>query len=188
MTMANPERTMKIDETQFTRKRLMITTRLPNFSVADPETPWVLLEPEDGSGPAVAMLGPDSPQSRADAARMMRLWNDALTGKTEFRTISLFRPGSDRRSDFAKMALDRFLENQKAAVAGMRSSTTMLILAPHTGKSNSLLGRLTDEECGELMAWSKNQPREPNGSVNLMKWPGWIEAFPRLAKKEQARA
>ncbi|WP_420213402.1 hypothetical protein ACN8ZM_39985 (plasmid) [Burkholderia aenigmatica] len=69
---------MQIDETRFTRKRVMITTRLPKVAVADPTIPWVMLEAEDGSELTVAMMGPDSPESRADAARMMKLWNGAL--------------------------------------------------------------------------------------------------------------
>lgn len=69
---------MQIDETKFTRKRVMVTARLPKFAVADPTTPWVMLEAEDGSGLTVALMGADSPESRADAARMMKLWNDSL--------------------------------------------------------------------------------------------------------------
>lgn len=56
----------------------MVTTRLPKFAVADPTMPWVMLEGEDGSGLTIALMGPDSPESRADAAGMMKLWNDAL--------------------------------------------------------------------------------------------------------------
>jgi len=69
---------MQIDETKFTRKRVMVTTRLPKFAATGLTTPWVMLEAEDGSGLTIAMMGPDSPESRADAARMMKLWNDAL--------------------------------------------------------------------------------------------------------------
>ncbi|MCI3206441.1 hypothetical protein DBA20_15895 [Pandoraea capi] len=69
---------MQIDETKSTRRRVMVTTRLPKFAVADPTMPWVMLEGEDGSGLTIALMGPDSPESRADAARMMKLWNDAL--------------------------------------------------------------------------------------------------------------
>ncbi|WP_213768624.1 hypothetical protein [Caballeronia sp. dw_19] len=69
---------MQIDESKFTRTRVIVTARLPRFPVADPATPWVMLEAEDGSGLTVALMGPDSPESRADAARMMKLWNDAL--------------------------------------------------------------------------------------------------------------
>ncbi|MBN3776975.1 hypothetical protein G3O06_05250 [Burkholderia sp. Ac-20345] len=28
-------------------------------------------------------------------------------------------------------------------------------------------------------AWAKQQPTEPNGSVDLRKWPGWLDAFVR---------
>ncbi|MBB4517152.1 hypothetical protein [Paraburkholderia fungorum] len=69
---------MQIDEALFTRKRVMVTARPPKFAVADPEKPWVMLEAEDGSGLTLAVMGPDSAESRADAARMMRLWNDSL--------------------------------------------------------------------------------------------------------------
>ncbi|NUX58004.1 hypothetical protein [Paraburkholderia youngii] len=70
---------MQIDESRFTRKRVMLTTRLPKFPVVDPTIPWVMLEAEDGSGLTIALMGPDSPESRADAARMMKLWNEALS-------------------------------------------------------------------------------------------------------------
>ncbi|MFM0411235.1 hypothetical protein [Paraburkholderia dipogonis] len=69
---------MQIDESNFTRTRVKITSRLPKFAVADPTTPWVMLEAEDDSGLIVAVMGPDSPAARADAARMMNLWSDAL--------------------------------------------------------------------------------------------------------------
>lgn len=68
---------MQIDDSHYTRTRVMVTTRVPKFPGA-PATPWVILEAEGGSGQAIAMLGPDTPESRADAARMMRLWNDSL--------------------------------------------------------------------------------------------------------------
>lgn len=67
---------LEIDVTQFTPKRLMVTLRLPK--AGDDQQPQVILEAEDGSGLAVALFGPDSPAARADAARMMVLWNDAL--------------------------------------------------------------------------------------------------------------
>lgn len=69
---------MQINESKFTRTRVKITARLPKFAVADPTTPWVMLEAEDDCGLTVALMGPDSPASRADAARMMKLWNDAF--------------------------------------------------------------------------------------------------------------
>ncbi|MDP9651751.1 hypothetical protein J2793_007226 [Paraburkholderia caledonica] len=72
---------MQIDETKFTRKRVMVTTRLPKFAVADLTQPWVMPEAEDGSGLTVALMGPDTPEARADAARMMKLWNDALDAR-----------------------------------------------------------------------------------------------------------
>lgn len=76
--MADREPVMEIDEVQFTRKRLMVTQRVPKGLPAAETIPWVVLEAEDGEGPAVAMCGPDTPASRADAARIVRLWNDAL--------------------------------------------------------------------------------------------------------------
>ncbi|WP_157056222.1 hypothetical protein [Candidatus Burkholderia verschuerenii] len=72
---------MQIDEAKFTRKRVMTTIQLPKFSVADPAKPWVMLEAEDESGLTVALMGPDSLELRADAARMMKLWNDALDAR-----------------------------------------------------------------------------------------------------------
>jgi hypothetical protein len=69
---------MATDDSGFTRRRVRITTRLPKFRVADPTLPWVMLEAEDDSGITVALMGPDSLVSRADAIRMMNLWNDAL--------------------------------------------------------------------------------------------------------------
>lgn len=68
---------MEIDLQLFTRKRVMVTTRAPKYAPEDAQ-PWVVLEAEDGSGLIVAMMGPDTPQSRADGARMMELWNAAL--------------------------------------------------------------------------------------------------------------
>jgi hypothetical protein len=69
---------MEIDPTQFTHKRLMVTMRVPQGLPAADTVPWVVLEAEDGEGPAVAMCGPDTPSARADAARLIRLWNDEL--------------------------------------------------------------------------------------------------------------
>jgi hypothetical protein len=67
---------LEVDATQFTRKRLMVTLRHPKEG--GDHQPQVILEAEDGSGLAVALFGQDSPAARADAARMMALWNDAL--------------------------------------------------------------------------------------------------------------
>jgi hypothetical protein len=79
--MPNPP-LMEIDATQFTAKRVMVTTR--KFIHAPSDSPaWVVLETEDGSEVVVAMMGPDSPASRADAARMMNLWNTALASDRE---------------------------------------------------------------------------------------------------------
>lgn len=68
---------MEIDPQLFTRKRVMVTTRVPKNAPED-ALPWVVLEAEDGCGLIIAMTGPDSPQSRADGARIMELWNAAL--------------------------------------------------------------------------------------------------------------
>ena len=62
----------------FTRKRLKVTFRFPAWPVPDPSIPYVMAEDEAGSGVAVAIFGPDSPAARADAARMVGLWNDSL--------------------------------------------------------------------------------------------------------------
>lgn len=67
---------LEVDATQFTRKRLMVTLRLPKEG--DDQSPQVILEAEDGSGLAVALFGPDSPAARADAARVMTIWNASL--------------------------------------------------------------------------------------------------------------
>jgi hypothetical protein len=40
--------------------------------------PHVLLEDIGGSGVAIADLGPDGPQTRADAMVLVRLWNASL--------------------------------------------------------------------------------------------------------------
>jgi hypothetical protein len=69
---------MEIDAALFTRKRLMVTTRVPHGLPAADTVPWVVLEAADGSGLAVAMCGPDTPASRADAGRIVQLWNAAL--------------------------------------------------------------------------------------------------------------
>lgn len=68
---------MLIDEARFTRTRVMVTVRVPK-ETTDSTKPWVMLEAEDGSGLTIALMGPDSLESRADAARMMKLWNDSL--------------------------------------------------------------------------------------------------------------
>lgn len=74
--MENP---MEIDPTKYTRKRLMVTLRARKD---DPEKkPQVVLEADDQSGVAVAIFGDDSPEARADAARVMRLWNNAQPGE-----------------------------------------------------------------------------------------------------------
>jgi len=78
---------MQINESKFTNKRVMVTTRLPKFGGVESSTPWVMLEAEDGSGLTIAMMGPDSVESRADAARMMNLWNDALAQKSETKEL-----------------------------------------------------------------------------------------------------
>jgi hypothetical protein len=72
-----PPNILEVDLNQYTRKRVMVTTRMPKDKAPD-SPPWVVLEAEDGSGVAIALMGPDTPTSRADAARMMQLWNDSL--------------------------------------------------------------------------------------------------------------
>ncbi|OXI30965.1 hypothetical protein CFB84_43160 [Burkholderia aenigmatica] len=47
------------------------------------------------------------------------------------------------------------------------------------GEPTSMLSRLNDEERRSLDAWATQQPAEPNGSVDLRKWPGWLDAFVR---------
>jgi hypothetical protein len=49
------------------------------------------------------------------------------------------------------------------------------------GEPASMLGRLNFEERRSLDAWAKQQPREPNGFVDLCKWPGWLGAFVRTS-------
>lgn len=66
---------------EFTRKRLKVTLRKPNWPVPDPDIPYVIAEDEEGSGVGVAIFGPDTPAARADAARMVLLWNKALDGE-----------------------------------------------------------------------------------------------------------
>lgn len=66
---------------EFTRKRLKVTLRKPNWPVPDPDIPYVIAEDEEGSGVGVAIFGPDTPAARADAARMVLLWNMALAGE-----------------------------------------------------------------------------------------------------------
>lgn len=51
--------------------------------------PRVVLEAEDGSGLALALMGPDSPQSRADGARMMVLWNAALASWSPYSRVDV---------------------------------------------------------------------------------------------------
>jgi hypothetical protein len=68
---------LEVDLTQYTHKRVMVTARIPKDAEPD-SPPWVVLEAEDGSGEAIALMGPDTPTARADATRMMQLWNDSL--------------------------------------------------------------------------------------------------------------
>jgi hypothetical protein len=75
--MGEPLNLLEVDLSQYTRKRVMVTTRLPKHN-APGSPPWVVLEAEDGSGVAIALMGPDTPATRADAARMMQLWNNSL--------------------------------------------------------------------------------------------------------------
>jgi hypothetical protein len=60
---------MQSDDTKFTRKRVMVTTRLPKFAVADPTMPWLMLEAEHGGGMTVALMGLDNHESRVDACK-----------------------------------------------------------------------------------------------------------------------
>ena len=68
----------EFNPSDFTHKRLKVTFRCPAWPVPDPSIPYVMGEDEEGSGIAVVIFGPDSPAARADAARMVKLWNAAL--------------------------------------------------------------------------------------------------------------
>lgn len=68
-----------------TRSRLVMTVRRPKSTALGTE-PWVMLEDENASGIAVAMFGPDNPASRADASRMMQLWNTDIVDKAAHRS------------------------------------------------------------------------------------------------------
>lgn len=43
--------------------------------------------------------------------------------------------------------------------------------------SRSMLDMLTHEQKTELFAWAEAQRPALGGSIDLMKWPGWIEHF-----------
>jgi len=51
------------------------------------------------------------------------------------------------------------------------------------GEQVSMLDRLNKEERQALRKWTDAQPPEPTGFVDLMKWPGWVDAGAR-AKRE----
>lgn len=54
------------------------------------------------------------------------------------------------------------------------------VIAPRTGQqTSSIREQLSAEEQVALEAWSKAQPAGENGAIDLMKWPGWSNAFLR---------
>lgn len=69
---------LEIDHSQYSKVRLVVTVRKPKNDSVFGSDEQVILESEDGSGLVVAIFGKDSPAARADAARMMALWNGAL--------------------------------------------------------------------------------------------------------------
>lgn len=77
----NRDEIVPTTEAEFTRKHLKVTLRKPNWPVPNPDIPYVIAEDEEGSGVGVAIFGPDTPAARADAARMVVLWNKALDGE-----------------------------------------------------------------------------------------------------------
>lgn len=77
--VASQMRRSIVTNTSPTKLRLKVTIRIPKFPTQDSSgMPWVLAEDVDDSSLAVAMFGPDTPQSRADAEHMVSLWNAAL--------------------------------------------------------------------------------------------------------------
>lgn len=60
-----------------TNLQLNVTIRVPKVEVPGlaADTAWVFAEDASGSGTAVALCGPDEPQSRADALHLTHLWN-----------------------------------------------------------------------------------------------------------------
>lgn len=90
---------------------------------------------------------------------------------------SVPRLATDVPEDFAVKALERFLARRGVprdeALAFVRLATPRL-------ESASMLDRLSDKELGNIMAWSHHQPREGNGSVELLRWPGWDCLLTRL--------
>jgi len=49
---------------------------------------------------------------------------------------------------------------------------------------SSLLHNLTSSEQGALKEWLSKQPGDPkrSGTIDLMRWPGWVEALGRQFK------
>ena len=54
------------------------------------------------------------------------------------------------------------------------------------GEPTSMLDRLNESERRDLDAWASEQPVGENGAVNLMKWPGWFDAFVRAKREANA--
>ncbi len=80
---------------EFTRKRLKVTLRKPNWPVPDPDIPYVIAEDAEDSGVGVAIFGPDTLAARADAARMVLMWNKALDGEALPPAGALLRSAQD---------------------------------------------------------------------------------------------
>lgn len=49
-----------------------------------------------------------------------------------------------------------------------------------------MLGWLNESERRNLDAWINEQPIGENGALQLMKWPGWLDAFARAKREANA--
>lgn len=67
-----------VDLNLCTQKRLKVTIRKPKNLSLFGSSAHVVLELEDGSGLAVAVLGTDDPISRANAVKICNLWNKSI--------------------------------------------------------------------------------------------------------------
>jgi len=54
-----------------------------------------------------------------------------------------------------------------------------IVLGGRIGGARLLLAKLTDCEWQALAQWCESQPTV-SGSVNLMRWPGWVDAALRI--------
>lgn len=53
------------------------------------------------------------------------------------------------------------------------------------GPSTSLVERLNAAERQAMDAWANQQQPGENGTVDLLKWPGWVDEFARAQRESK---